>query len=82
MTLDEHIQQAREKYPNGFSDYLIEDPEGTPDAWASIWYPESVKIFNQYRFDRAEILKMDKWELDKFHTFIGGSNFDFEQHKS
>jgi hypothetical protein len=82
MTLEEYIQKAREEYPNGYSDYLINDPEGTPDAWVSIWYPESVKVYNGYRYDRSEMSIIDLWELEKFHTFIGGSDYEFEQHKT
>lgn len=79
MTLDEYIQKSKQEYPNGYSDYIKANPEETIEAWIQMWAPDTVRVFKEYTFDRGEVSIMDLWELEKFHTFMGGTEYQFNQ---
>ena len=81
MTLEEHINKAREDYPNGYSDYIAKYPTDTIDLWISNYPVGDVDTVNGYTFDRAEMSIMDMWEKEKFYSFIGLTEYNIQLNK-
>lgn len=65
-----NIDKARAEFPNGYSDYLITNPTGTPERWAKALRGAETTNHNGFLFNEAEFVIMDKWENEKFWTFI------------
>jgi hypothetical protein len=65
-----NIEQAKSDYPNGYSDYLATNPTGTPERWAKALRGAEETMHNGFLFNEQEFANMDKWEVEKFWTFI------------
>jgi hypothetical protein len=70
MELNDYIQQAREQYPNGYSDYINKYPTDTIDLWLSI-YKDTEREVNGFLYNKSELSIMDMWDKDKLWTFLG-----------
>ena len=68
--MDINTDKAKADFPNGYSDYLITNPTGTPDRWYKALRGSEPTTYNGFNFDESEYVIMDKWSNEKFWTFI------------
>ena len=79
MELKDYVEIAKNKYPNGYSDYIAMNPEDTVDSWYQLYKGMNTsKVVEGNTFDINEIVVMDKWPNEKFWLFIGDINHEFE----
>lgn len=74
MGINEYIQQAREDYPNGYSDYINKYPTDTVDVWVRIYKDREIEV-NGFLYNASELSIMDMWENDKLWTFLGNVEY-------
>jgi hypothetical protein len=83
MELNDYVEIARGKYPNGYSDYIAANPEDTMNAWYELYKAMNIsKIVEGQTFDVNEIVLMENWTNEKFWLFIGDINREFDSNKT
>lgn len=81
MRIEAYITQAKEDYPSGYSDYISKYPNETPDRWAMSYEDGRVETVKGYSFEVKDILEMDKWDNDRFWTFMGFVDYNYYNNK-
>lgn len=77
MKIEAYITQAKEDYPNGYSDYISKYPNETPDRWAMNFDEGRVEKAGDYTFALKDILEMNNWEPDRFWTFMALVDYNY-----
>lgn len=82
MELKDYVEVAKGKYPNGYSDYIVANPDDTIESWYQLYKSMNIsKVVGDTTFDINEIALMDKWPNEKFWLFVGDINYQFESTK-
>ena len=72
MDLGDYIKQAQVKYPNGYADYSVANPEDTPDSWNELLgLPFSGEVKVADIFTITDFSDMPDWSREKLWTFLG-----------
>jgi hypothetical protein len=79
MELNDYISKAKQDFPNGFSDYIKE--HGDKTEWWFQFYKRNnlVEQINGYTFDYSEMAMMSHWDNEKWWTFMGNVDYDFDK---
>jgi flavorubredoxin len=79
MELNDYINQAQQRYPNGYADYYKENGDET-DYWFNE-YKENNRSYeaNGYLFNYEEMAMMDTWSNEKFWTFVANIDYNFNK---